>query len=605
MKAFHSICLQMFFTLMFLHTVFAQEPSGLVEHLWETQDEQKRRLEELRDTFSMVKDITAKVGDMDTTLSLESIRIKLDGEVESVSADMCGSDVCFDFYYFKGEHFDTQNSARKNILYISGGPGKVLTFDDRALRLLEDEYNVVYFHLRGSGLSAFPPSNKYDRFLRTKYAVEDIEKLRKKILTTTSGSTRPWDAMVGYSYGTVLAQQYANKYSGNVNRLILHAPIYRDNDTDKARSNQLRSQLRRIYTLVRSKESVACSCKPVKPENMKIKAAEEVSAADNFCYLDSDSNGLIDTVIGRIVTEYDKIIDEFGAIGFVTENYETFKKLYGPMYPDEFYFALRKLTLMGAPEDENSSLSRGSIEHMVDAALVLGYYASLDRAKLLKIRENNHEECSLGEVFFQNAPADTCQQTSYCDRLKAAMQAMARQETRPEPPRALYVFGVLDGLQHWLPRVLREDGIEVEEENCPTGENLIKFTSRSSEKYKLLRELGRKIGVTPVDDYCLWNPGRFQHSVQTIVIAGRADLVTAGCEAENFFDTGLVKGQRMIIEFPTMGHEASIPLEIVPKILAKSTLEEVRTAIQQDVINLGAANRTPEDGSQLQCRLTQ
>jgi pimeloyl-ACP methyl ester carboxylesterase len=605
MRECYSICLKIVLFFVFLQKVFAQEPLGLVEHLWETQDEQNRRLEELKDAFSIHKKLIRAVG-TDTTLNLESMRIRLDGKIQSESADVCGSDKCFDFYYFNGENFDTQNDARKNVLYVSGGPGKVSTFDDRALGRFEGEYNVVYFHLRGSGLSALPPSNKYDRFLRTKYAIEDIEQLRKKILRTSSGSTRPWDAIVGYSYGTVLAQQYAKKYPGNVKQLILHAPIYRNNDTDKARSKQLLSNLRKIYTLVRSNDSIACSCRPIKPQNMKIKATEEVSAADNFCYLDSDSNDrLIDTVSRRIVTEYDKIIYDVGAIGFVTEDYETFKKIYDPIYPDEFYYALRKLTLMGSPEDEKSSLSAGSIERMVDAAIVLGYYASLDDAKLFKMRENHSSECSVRDKFFEHAPANTCQHISYCDRLKAAREGVVRQEPRSEPARALYVFGILDGLQHWIPRVLRAEGIEVEDESCPTGDNLIRFARSSGEGHRLLHEIGRKIGVAPGDEYCAWDPARFKHSVQTIVVTGTADVVTAGCEAENFFDRGLSKGQRVIIEFPTMGHEDPIPRELVPKILAKPTLEGIQAAIKEDLINLRASNHTPRDGGQLSCRPTE
>ncbi len=63
-----------------------------------------------------------------------------------------------------------------------------------ALELLEaDGHNVAYLHVRGSGLSQIPQPNKFDRLLRADYVVEDIEKLRVKLL----GNDIPWDAIGG------------------------------------------------------------------------------------------------------------------------------------------------------------------------------------------------------------------------------------------------------------------------------------------------------------------------------------------------------------------------------------------------------------------------
>ena len=90
----------------------------------------------------------------------------------------------FDLYYFvqppKG------GPARKTVLFCAGGPGEIIrgpspneTF---AGFLSANEYNVVFFHLRGSGFSQIPPSNRFDRFLRTSYAVKDIEAIRRAFL---------------------------------------------------------------------------------------------------------------------------------------------------------------------------------------------------------------------------------------------------------------------------------------------------------------------------------------------------------------------------------------------------------------------------------------
>ena len=182
-----------------------------VDLLWETQSEQDERVRKLKDEFSTHSKILSDLG-IETTLKLDSIRMRLDSRSNSAVTPSCGNDECFNLYYFTGENFDKRNPARKTILYISGGPGQIQTFDKLALGRLEKTHNVVYFHLRGAGLSVVPPSNLYDKYLRAEHAIEDIEKLRAGVLETTRGEKKPWDAIYGFSYGTVLAQRYARKY---------------------------------------------------------------------------------------------------------------------------------------------------------------------------------------------------------------------------------------------------------------------------------------------------------------------------------------------------------------------------------------------------------
>ena len=590
-------------TAYLTNVVSLRSISGSEEYYWETQGEQDERVKKLREEFDFHLNILKEIKE-ETTLKLESIRVRLDGGQSAPVTPSCGKDVCFNFYYFTGEDFDTENSKRKNILYISGGPGQILTFDDRALGRLEKEHNVVYFHLRGSGLSVIPPSNTYDKYLRADYAIEDIEKVRVNILETKPGPLKPWDAIYGYSYGTILAQRYARKYPKNVSQLVLHAPVFRNRDTDKARSNQLRSNLNKLYRLIRSKESTSCSCTPIESKSMKIKVDGVVSPNDNLCFLEPTSDvKAIDRLVERIVEEHDKIIDKHGALGFVVENFERFKKLDSPAYPDEFYFALRKLQLLGAPQSEKSLLNPGEIERLVDAAIVLGYYASLDNADLVDERNYGFNKCSITAPFFRNAPEESCKNSVYCQRLSEAKERLRKLESRSEPPRALYVLGLLDGIQHWIPRVLREDGIRVRDESCPKGEDLIQFGKSNREPHKLLREIGKKVGIVPSDKYCLWDPKKFYHEVRTLIVTGGADLVTAGCQAEDFFDHGLVKWQRMLLEFPGWGHESVIPLGIIRKFLTQSTQDEFRQAIRDDLTTLGGADRTPNDGTQFECTI--
>ena len=108
----------------------------------------------------------------------------------------------FALYYFTLEPLDMN---KPTVLFVAGGPGIVVregTFVDS----LRSEYNIVYFHVRGSGFSQVPETNSYDEYLRTRYAVDDIERIRENLRIPQ------WHAIVSYSYGTVLAQQYAGKY---------------------------------------------------------------------------------------------------------------------------------------------------------------------------------------------------------------------------------------------------------------------------------------------------------------------------------------------------------------------------------------------------------
>ena len=135
----------------------------------------------------------------------------------------------FELAYFLSDGFDLSKKQRLNILFIPGGPGAIVDTRSRtaALQILEEKQNVVYFHPRGMGASAIDGSKVYDQFLRADYVVEDIERLRQEVL-----KGRPWDAIYGHSWGTVIAQRYAAKYGKpkeipKCRSLILSGPVDR------------------------------------------------------------------------------------------------------------------------------------------------------------------------------------------------------------------------------------------------------------------------------------------------------------------------------------------------------------------------------------------
>jgi alpha-beta hydrolase superfamily lysophospholipase len=107
----------------------------------------------------------------------------------------------------------TTGKAAKTVLFCAGGPGEFIPttvegpFTDF---LTSNGYNVVYYHPRGAGFSQISARNTADRFLKTSYVVDDIEAIRHDLIRQGFlGQTGKWDAVIGYSFGTVVAQYYA------------------------------------------------------------------------------------------------------------------------------------------------------------------------------------------------------------------------------------------------------------------------------------------------------------------------------------------------------------------------------------------------------------
>ena len=166
----------------------------------------------------------------------------------------CGTNKCFNLYYFKGDHYNANDNARKNILFITGGPGQIPQRFGESASFLERNHNLIYFDVRGSGLSPIPLPSSDDKYLRAKFVVGDIEQLRKEVL----GKDGEWDAIVGLSYGTVVAQLYAHTHAAMVRRLILISPVDRHHDTQEARKRIVFDNLDNIYNLIRSKDPSLC-----------------------------------------------------------------------------------------------------------------------------------------------------------------------------------------------------------------------------------------------------------------------------------------------------------------------------------------------------------
>lgn len=101
------------------------------------------------------------------------------------------------------------------VIYLHGGPGGTShDFATLAGPRLEPSLRMVYLDQRGSGRSERPWDNTYSLDL----LVEDVEGLRR-ILGV------PQIALMGHSFGGLLALEYAAKYPEHVSRLVFVAGL--------------------------------------------------------------------------------------------------------------------------------------------------------------------------------------------------------------------------------------------------------------------------------------------------------------------------------------------------------------------------------------------
>src|SRR5262249_35014321 len=224
----------------------------------------------------------------------------------------------FQLYYFVKDFSHGRESLNNRvILFVAGGPGQVIQWDAKNFVDMPG-YRIVYFHLRGAGFSQIPSDPQFDQFLRTSYAIEDIETIRDNL------KIDQWYGIIGHSYGAVLAQEYANKYKvDKVRKLVLSAP---DSGTPR-NSNQEPAQ---FTTLAKIYESA------------------------DFSFLDNDKQIQL---LDRVKAIADIIEKHFWNTQYVIDNYDKVRAQLDSLkitYQEEFFAALRMLRLTGwLPFDDN------------------------------------------------------------------------------------------------------------------------------------------------------------------------------------------------------------------------------------------------------------
>jgi pimeloyl-ACP methyl ester carboxylesterase len=404
----------------------------------------------------------------------------------------------FDLYYFV--RMPETGRAQKTVLFCAGGPGAIIhepmSEITHADFLTQNGYNVVFFHQRGAGFSQLPPSNRFDRFLKTQYAVEDIEAIRRDFL----GEDGKWDAVIGWSYGTVVAQQYVHyvrSYHKRVEKLVLIGPMSRHEFASSADVfDKIRKEIRDTdrYTLG------------------KIYDLPEFA---DLTY--KQKRKIFNTVFTETVARpgiLDRAEQTFGSLGFVIDSYCELKRRKQlqnydlDKYSREFFEALRGLHIVGsrANVDDNSLVLMGK-----------------------RIKE---------EIVYSNQAIDDC--------------TLGRNEDLAvSSKRAYYVIHAYDGINmRFLWAWLRNGKARI-------WDALRKSGGDANDSGELNNYL-EKIGISDSETIEPWDPAHYQHDTPTLILKGDADTVPAGDAAMHVFRNAST-GPRTLIRFPDVGHKTKVP----------------------------------------------
>jgi pimeloyl-ACP methyl ester carboxylesterase len=421
-----------------------------------------------------------------------------------------------DFTFLLGDRGNNKpNIEDRTVLFMSGGPGEInrpgsSNFGDLA------GYRIVYFHLRGAGFSQLPRSNYFDRFLRTRYAVGDIEKIRQDLL-----KDKPWAAIVAHSYGTVLAQQYASKYgTEKVRKLVLSAPLSRHKPTSE--TVQFRS-LRRIYE------------------------------AKYFVPLRESIPRAIDIVVPKAEDVFKRAEEEFGSVNFLAEVYDNSLK-----QPEErlkfearlrdkkldytlaFFKALRRLRLIGwLPHDED--LAKGSSENVDTVQQLAGLLIAME---ILQKESYDITQLKKWLADLLRNPSTSQQAKELETQLADAAEYFKAGLTNTQ--RVFFVVSIYDGLnERFLQKVLDEKADVKSAIQALGGKQ---------------NGLNKSLCKIAVENEAIkrWDPKEFMHNVPTLILDGDADPVTESGRAEYVFKEAL-SGDRALICFPGIGHSMSLP----------------------------------------------
>ena len=418
----------------------------------------------------------------------------------------------FDLYYFVAKPW---KRGVRTVLFCAGGPGELVVVKEESgliasildqSRANDGTYNLVFFHQRGSGFSQIPASSKFDSFLRSSYIVEDIEKIRQDLARQGFlGPDGKWDAIIGYSYGTVLAQQYAHRYENKVKKLVLKAPLSMHKFVTVEGFEEYKEDVNRIR-----REILENIYKRRDFESLTNDDKEEVLRLLFGRQDESDRPGI-----------FKQVENAFGSEQFVADQYcqldknQELHKHHLSRFGRKLFEALRDIRFVGwqsintVREAELGKI----IAVQLIPELVWKLYGTPEDMRL----EQGSDEC------FEDST-----QRSY---------------------RNLYVVRTYDGL---YPSLLKE-WVEAGKTNIHAA--LRKSSGQAENGLNKVVERIRIADDAPIEP---WDPAKYRHNVPTLILRGAADPVTASGQAEYYF-TDALRGQRSLLEFDGVGHWLALP----------------------------------------------
>lgn len=137
-------------------------------------------------------------------------------------------------YVFHAEHFGDPGSPV--LIVLHGGPGADYRYL-LSLKSLADEYQVVFYDQRGTGLSPRVPADS----ITLQTFVDDLD-----AFVEAFGHGRPVH-LLGHSWGAMLASSYAGAHPDKVDKLILAEPAFLDASTIGVMQSDMLPPLRVIW----------------------------------------------------------------------------------------------------------------------------------------------------------------------------------------------------------------------------------------------------------------------------------------------------------------------------------------------------------------------
>jgi pimeloyl-ACP methyl ester carboxylesterase len=395
------------------------------------------------------------------------------------------------FYFMDREH----DPAKPTVLYIPD-TGAVVQPATRHLTFLTEKANVVYFHLRGSGLSQIPASNDFDRFLRTRYAIGDVEAIRESL------NIEHWDAVFANSLGTMLAQRYSATHPERVGKLVLTGAPSK-HETDPAIRPQMQGEIIRNVINFTQGDTSDLAALRAHPDKVEL-IADRVVAALEELRADGLSGAYIITEKLHQRPDLDELLVEFPFL----------------RYPPEFFAAALDLGHMGwrgnpVPVRLVSLLAHAVLVAEGDPDAVLVETPSLHQA----------------EAVYRN--------------LVSIMQS----DDIPQPrysPRLHYVFSAYDGLNSEVLEALEETGGDV-----PTAFDLLKNANT------LIPTVRDKVGVVD-EPITPWDPAAYPYTTPTLLVQGTADSYTFRYQAEHIYEQA-ARGPVVKVVLAGVGHSFRFP----------------------------------------------